>query len=106
MKIRPLRGQILGQVIGGEYITGGGIIVPDTRKSKKVRKVRVAAIGEFDGYDENGWWYVNDEGKEEHYRAYPYLTAWIKLAEGKKLRHNGKDYLILENKDIVAVELL
>lgn len=109
-KWRPARGKILGEIIQGNYETESGILVVDSLKKKKPKKVRVVAIGgtghpeiNFVEVDERPGFY-NEKDDLEMYRALPYETAYFKTSEGQRLTINRKEYLILENKDIIAVE--
>ena len=112
---RPTKGKLLGEIIGGEYTSPGGIIVVDVKK-KKPRKVRILAVGgpgkQFIQVTKEGIipapsdypLFVNDKGELEEYRAKPGQTAYFKLAAGKPFKIGGKECLILNNEDIVAVE--
>lgn len=99
-KLRPARGKLLGEVLEDSKSTGGIVIV--SIKKKKPRKVRVISIGA--SVFEHQSSFLNTKGEFEDYRAKPGDVAYFKLAEGQKLTLNRKEYLVLENKDIVAVE--
>ena len=94
-KYRPARGIVLGEIIDGSYTTDSGIVVVQNLKKQKPRKVRVVAIGES---------FRNEKDQVQQYYAYPGDVAYFKMSEGKQMTINGKNYLFLENKDIVAVE--
>lgn len=96
--VRPLKGKLLGEILDGETVSPGGIImVGSLKRNPKPRKVRIIAIG--------GPFEDPKTGKSQEYRAKPGQVAFFKLAEGQKVEINRKRCLILENKDIVAVEI-
>jgi Co-chaperonin GroES (HSP10) len=94
-KYRPAKGIILGEVIDGNFTTDSGIVIVQNLKKQKPRKVRVIAVGGA---------FTNDKGIPQEYYAKTGDVAYFKMAEGKQMTINGKNYLFLENKDIVAVE--
>lgn len=91
---RPARGKLMGEILEGDKQTESGIIIVQTKKQKP-RKVRILAIGST---------FEDEKGVRQAYRAKPGQTAYFKLAEGQKIKIDRKEYLILENSDIVAVE--
>jgi co-chaperonin GroES (HSP10) len=94
MTWRPAKGKLLGEILGGDRETASGIIIVQN-KTQKPRKVRVLAVGAP---------FEDSKGVRQAYRAKPGDTAYFKLAEGQKVKINGKECLILENSDIVAVD--
>ena len=94
MTWRPTKGKLLGEVISGDRETASGLIIVEI-KTKKHRKVRVLAVGQD---------FEDSKGVRQAYRAKPGDTAYFKLAEGQKVKINGKECLILENSDIVGVD--
>jgi co-chaperonin GroES (HSP10) len=101
---RLLRGQLLGRIIEGNYETESGILVVDSLKKKKPGKVHIMAIGTRDEIiPMKGVYFLNGKDELEAYAALPGDFAFIKMSEGKKILIEGRNCLILENKDIVAV---
>lgn len=94
---KPYPGKILGKIEGGDYESPGGIIIVDSLKKKKPRRVRVFSLGRP---------FLDDKGNPGKYRAKTGQIAYFKLAEGVKITINREDYLILDNKDIIAKESL
>lgn len=93
--LRPARGKLLGEIIGGDYVSAGGILVVNSVKKKKPRKCRIVAIGGP---------FVDNKGRAQVYRAAVGQIAHFKLSEGMETEIERKKYIFLENEDIVAVE--
>lgn len=100
-KIKPTNGKLLGKIIGGNYETAGGILVVK-KKKEKPRKAYIVSVG--CSLSPERWSFINEKGKFEAYRAFPGQIAHFKLAEGQRIMINREEYLMLDNKDIVAVE--
>jgi chaperonin GroES len=92
MKFRPLYDRILVERVELEETTKGGIILPDTAKEKP-QQGKVIAVG---------------QGKRDGKDLVP-MT--VKVGDvvlfskygGMEVKHEGKDYLILSENDILAV---
>lgn len=95
MSLKPLKGQVIGEVLDGDEVSPGGIILVSVKK-KKPRRVKVVAIGEP---------FEDKKGNPKQYHVKVGDVAFFKLASGRKLRRDRKEYLVLENDDIVAVEI-
>ena len=94
MTWRPAKGKLLGEIIGWERETASGIIIVQN-KTQKPRRARILAVGAP---------FEDEKGVRQAYRAKPGQTAYFKLAEGQKVKIDGKECLVLDNADIVAVE--
>ncbi|HPE85915.1 MAG: co-chaperone GroES [Bacteroidales bacterium] len=88
MNIKPLADRVLVEPAAAEQKTAGGIIIPDTAKEKPQKGV-VVAIGPGKK-DEPMTVKVGDN------------VLYGKYA-GTELSHEGKDYLIMRESDIVAI---
>ena len=88
MKFRPLHDRVLVQREESEEKTAGGIIIPDTAKEKP-QKGTVVAVGP--GTKENPM--TVKVGDQVLYGKYA----------GTELQHDGKDYLIMKENDLLAI---
>lgn len=95
-KWKPPAGCIFGEVLDGQdYVSKGGIHIVGSLRRKKPSKVRVISVGRP----------FNDEkGRPQQYCVQPGQIAFFKLSQGAKITINRKLHLLLENRDIVAVE--
>lgn len=90
--IKPLGDRVVIEIVTAEETTAGGIIVPDSAKEKP-QEGKVVAVGT--GKIVNGE-KVELEVKEGD------KVIFSKFA-GTEISHDGKDYLILREDDILAV---
>jgi chaperonin GroES len=88
MKIRPLGTRVLVQPLEAEQRTVSGIIIPDSAKEKPQRGT-VIAVG-------NG---KEDEKMEVKVGD----TVMYGKYAGTELQFDGKDYLIMNQSDILAI---
>lgn len=88
MKIRPLGTRVLVQPLEAEQRTASGIIIPDSAKEKPQRGT-VVAVG-------NG---KEDEKMEVKVGD----TVMYGKYAGTELQYDGKDYLIMNQSDILAI---
>ena len=88
MKFRPLHDRVLIKVLDSEEKTAGGIIIPDTAKEKPQRGT-VVAVGP--GTADNP--VTLTVGDTVLYGKYA----------GTELNHDGTDYLIMKEADILAI---
>lgn len=88
MTIKPLADRVLIEPAAAETKTSSGIIIPDTAKEKP-QKGTVVAVGP--GTKENPMTVkVSDQ------------VLYGKYA-GTELQHDGKDYLIMKENDLLAI---
>jgi chaperonin GroES len=91
--IKPLGDRVVIEVVEGEMKTASGIVLPDTAKEKP-QEGKVVAVG---------------TGKvlENGTRAAMDVKAGDKIIfskyAGTEVKVNGKDYLIVSERDILAV---
>ena len=88
LNIKPLADRVLVEPIEAETKTASGIIIPDNAKEKP-QKGKVMAVGK--GTKENPM--TVKAGDSVLYRKY----------SGTELKLEGKDYLIMSEKDILAI---
>ena len=88
MSIKPLADRVLVEPAAAETKTSSGIIIPDSAKEKP-QKGTVVAVGS--GTKENPM--TVKVGDHVLYGKY----------SGTELKHEGKDYLIMSEKDILAI---
>ena len=88
MTIKPLADRVLVEPAAAETKTSSGIIIPDTAKEKP-QKGTVVAVGP--GTQENP--ITVKVGEQVLYGKY----------SGTELQHEGKDYLIMKENDLLAI---
>ncbi|MDD5135738.1 MAG: co-chaperone GroES [Candidatus Omnitrophica bacterium] len=94
MKIQPLADRIMVKVLEAKEVTKGGILLPDTAKEKP-QEAEVVAVGKGK---------ISNEGKT----IAPEVKVGDKILFGKysgtEITLDGKEYLILKEEDILAIE--
>jgi chaperonin GroES len=93
MKIRPLGDKVLVERVEAEAKTAGGIVLPDTAKEKPQRG-KVVSVGEGKTL-ENGT-------RQEVQVKKGDLVLFTSYA-GTEIKIDGKEYLIMDESDIMAV---
>ena len=88
LNIKPLADRVLVEPAAAETKTSSGIIIPDTAKEKP-QKGNIVAVGP--GTKENP--VTVKVGDVVLYEKY----------SGTELNHEGKDYLIMKENDILAI---
>ena len=88
MTIKPLADRVLVEPAAAETKTSSGIIIPDSAKEKP-QKGTIAAVGA--GTKENP--ITVSVGDSVLYGKYA----------GTELQHEGKDYLIMKESDLLAI---
>jgi chaperonin GroES len=88
MNIKPLADRVLVEPAAAETTTSSGIIIPDTAKEKP-QKGTVVAVGP--GTKENP--VTVKVGDHVLYGKYA----------GTELQHDGNDYLIMKENDLLAI---
>jgi len=86
--IKPLADRVLIEPVAAETKTASGIYIPDTAKEKP-QKGKVVAVG---------------NGKKDHEMTVKVGdTVLYSKYGGTELKHDGTDYLIMREDDILAV---
>jgi chaperonin GroES len=93
MKIRPLGDKVLVERVEAESKTAGGIVLPDTAKEKPQRG-KVISVGE-------GKMLENGTRKEVQVKKGD-LVLFTSYA-GTEIKIDAKEYLIMDESDIMAV---
>jgi chaperonin GroES len=93
MKIRPLADKVLVQRLEAENKTAGGIVLPDTAKEKP-QKGKVISVGEGK---------LLDDGTRRKPQVKKGDTILFTSYAGTDIKIDGKEYLIMEESDILAV---
>ncbi len=88
LNIKPLADRVLVEPAVAETTTASGIIIPDTAKEKP-QKGTVVAVG-------NG-------KKDEPLTLKVGDTILYGKYSGTELKHEGKDYLIMRESDVIAI---
>jgi len=93
MKIRPLSDKVLVERVEAESKTAGGIVLPDTAKEKPQRG-KVVAAGEGR---------VLDDGTRKQVQVKKGDLVLFTSYAGTEIKIDGKEYLIMDESDIMAV---
>jgi chaperonin GroES len=93
MKIRPLADKVIVERIEAENKTAGGIVLPDSAKEKPQRG-KVISVGEGKLLDDGS------KGKMQVKKGDEVLfTSYA----GTEVKLDGKEYMIMDESDIMAV---
>ncbi len=94
MNLKPLGDRIVVKVLEGEERTKSGIVIPDTAKEKP-QKATVVAVGPGKINEDNGQRIPMDllVGQTVIFAKYG----------GTEIKLDGEEYLILSERDILAV---
>lgn len=93
MKIQPLADKVLVERVEAQNKTAGGIVLPDTAKEKPQRG-KVVSVGEGRLLDDGTRQKVQvKKGDEIIFTSYA----------GTEVKITGKEYLIMNESDIMAV---
>jgi chaperonin GroES len=93
MKIVPLNDKILVERLAADDKTAGGIILPDTAKEKP-KQGKILALGEGKPLE---------NGKRATFQVKEGDRVLFSSYAGNEITHDGKEYLIMTEDDILAV---
>lgn len=93
MKLKPLGDRVVVEALDREEKTKGGIFLPDTVKEKPIEG-RVVAVGAGK---------INDDGKRQPMDLKEGDRIIYSKYSGTEVKVDGKDYLILAERDVLAV---
>jgi chaperonin GroES len=93
MKIRPLSDKVLVERVEAEAKTAGGIVLPDTAKEKPQRG-RIVAVGEGK---------LLEDGTRRQVQVKKGDLVLFTSYAGTEIKVDGKEYLIMDESDIMAV---
>ena len=93
MKIRPLADKVLVERVEAESTTAGGIVLPDTAKEKPQRG-KIVSVGEGK---------LLDDGTRQDVQVKKGDLVLFTSYAGTEIKIDGKEYLIMDESDIMAV---
>ena len=93
MKIRPLADKVLVQRLEAETKTAGGIVLPDSAKEKPQRG-KIVAVGTGK---------LLDDGTRKKVQVKKGDMVLFTSYAGTEVKIDGKEYLIMDESDIMAV---
>ncbi|UCE98603.1 MAG: co-chaperone GroES [Planctomycetota bacterium] len=93
MRIRPLADKVLVARLEAEMRTAGGIVLPDSAKEKPQRG-KIVSVGEGK---------MLDDGTRRKMQVKKGDTVLFTSYAGTEVKIGGKDYLIMDESDIMAV---
>ncbi|HSW00534.1 MAG: co-chaperone GroES [Phycisphaerales bacterium] len=93
MKIRPLGDKVLVERVEAEAKTAGGIVLPDTAKEKPQRG-SVVSVGEGK---------MLEDGTRRPVQVKKGDLVLFTSYAGSEIKVDGKEYLIMDESDIMAV---
>jgi chaperonin GroES len=94
VQIKPLEDRILVEVLDAETKTASGLVIPDTAKEKP-QEGKVLAVGPG-RFDEDGEKRIPMDIKAGD-------TVIFSKYGGTEVSYDGKDYLLLSARDVLAV---
>jgi chaperonin GroES len=94
VQIKPLEDRILVEVIDAETKTASGLVIPDTAKEKP-QEGKVIAVGPG-RFDEDGEKRIPMDIKTGD-------TVVFSKYGGTEVNYDGKDYLLLSARDVLAI---
>ncbi len=93
MKIRPLADKVLVERIEAENKTAGGIVLPDTAKEKPLRG-KIISVGEGK---------LLEDGSRSQMQVKKGDEVLFTSYAGTEVKLDGKEYMIMDETDIMAV---
>ena len=93
MNIRPLADKVLVERVEAEAKTAGGIVLPDTAKEKPQRG-KIVNVGEGR---------LLDDGTRREMQIKKGDLVLFTSYAGHEIKVDGKEYLIMDESDIMAV---
>ncbi|OHB64806.1 MAG: co-chaperone GroES [Planctomycetes bacterium RBG_13_60_9] len=93
MKIRPLSDKVLVERVEAEGKTAGGIVLPDTAKEKPQRG-KIVSVGEGK---------LLEDGTRRQVQVKKGDLVLFTSYAGTEIKIDGKEYLIMDESDIMAV---
>jgi chaperonin GroES len=93
MKVRPLADKVLVQRFEAENRTSGGIVLPDTAKEKPQRG-KVSAVGQGK---------LLEDGTRRKPQVKKGDAVLFTSYAGTEVKIGGREYLIMDESDIMAV---
>jgi chaperonin GroES len=93
MKVVPLNENILVERVEAEAKTAGGIMLPDSAKEKP-KQGKVLSLGEGK---------VLENGKRQAFQVKAGDRVLFTSYAGSEVKIDGKEYLIMEEDDVLAV---
>jgi len=93
MKIRPLADKVLVERVEAENKTAGGIVLPDTAKEKPQRG-KIVSVGQGK---------ILDDGTRKQMQVKKGDMVLFTSYAGTEVKIDGKEYLIMDESDIMAV---
>jgi chaperonin GroES len=93
MKIRPLADKVLVQRLEAETKTAGGIVLPDTAKEKP-QKGKIISVGEGK---------LLEDGTHRKVQVKKGQIVLFTSYAGTEIKIEGKEYLIMDESDIMAI---
>lgn len=93
MKIRPLADKVLVERLEAEAVTAGGIVLPDSAKEKPQRG-KIVSVGEGK---------TGKDGKKIEMQVKKGDQVLFTSYAGTDIKIGDKEYLIMDESDIMAV---
>jgi len=97
--ITPVSGKIMGEIVGGQRLSPGGLIMLNLR-SKNAQDVKITVLS------------VGSEGWERKGKKIVRVRTTVRVGDivtvkpgmAKKFREDGKDMAIIKFQDVIAIE--
>ena len=93
MKIRPLGDKVIVKRLEAQAVTAGGIVLPDSAKEKPQRG-KITSVGDGKQLDDGSRAKMTvKKGQEVLFSSYA----------GTEIKIDGKEYMIMDESDILAI---
>lgn len=92
--ITPLFSYVLIKPVKAETTTASGIVLPDTAQEKKSQMGEVLAVGPG---------FASEDGRDNKMSVKVGDKVVYKQWGGNEIKVDGEDYMLMEQKDIMAV---
>ena len=93
LNVKPLGDRVLVEAVEEKETKKGGIIIPDTAKEKPTEAIVIAL----------GTGKTDDEGKKVPFEVKKGDRVLISKYGGTEIKVDGKDYLIMEESQILGI---
>ena len=93
MKIKPLADKVLVERLQAESVTAGGIVLPESAKEKPAQG-KIVSLGQGK---------LLDDGSRGEFQVKVGDTVLFTSYAGTEVKVSGKEYMIMDESDIMAV---
>lgn len=104
LSIKPLFDNVLIKPLEAETKTASGIILPDSAKEKpQIGVVMAVGSNSYKRNNEPGRWLISSEGKYVPFSVEVGQKVMYKKWGGSEVKVDGEEWMMIEQKDILAI---